>query len=272
MTKEKLDKYSLGVAVVYVVQMEGNSTIKEIYDDIVNKMGFNTTEKAIRRSVEAARKRDLLSIGYDEDRNPIYSLKRAGFQWSNPPEMPQIKATWSDFVVSEESKEVRTILEGGHMKGATKGKGPVICDYERDLPIKYETLIPILGGEFASKDKGVFRRLNGSVWLPMNLWLRGALKLKLRIYNANASQVQYIVADNIFIKESEAGLIDVSVMTPRGLMHHEALDVGTILETRISFPTKGFLPKDTFLKCLDKINIGAKHKEYGLLKLVEPKV
>jgi len=270
-TTEKggIDRSTLGVAVVYVTQMEGRPTIDEIHETITEKIGIRTTKKQVLDTAEAARKRGLLSINFDTDEKgkmlSRYSMRDVKF--SKPPEMAQIKAVWVKLLQSKEAKEIQEMLEGLHEEGERKGRLPDIRDYD-SLIAFWRIVTPVLGGMPTSEKLQTHRRVNGSIWLPLNLWLKGALRLELRQMNVSESKVQYLKVEDIFLPEKKVKMNkEYTVIGMAGPTKHEAILPDQIISTKISFPTTGFMSRDDFVKCLDGIRIGAKHKEFGLLKL-----
>ena len=65
--KSKLDRGTLNVIVGYVVQMEGRPTVNEVYETITEKIQAKTTKREVRDSIEAIKKRGLISVNFDHD-------------------------------------------------------------------------------------------------------------------------------------------------------------------------------------------------------------
>jgi len=274
----ELDRNKIAVLCVYTVQMEGRPTIDEITETINKQIGVSVKGKAIKDAVLAVKKRGLFSVNYDTNHEggtiERYSMKDS--RWSNPPEMAHIKPILSKFFENKETLDLIKFLETGGEEGQRKTRLLDIRDYV-DYKLYYENIVPILGGEPSSNDGiNTLRHLDGKIWLPLNLWLRSAVKLHLRRKNMSDSKSLYIEFTDAFIKPKKEIKIITKDSPPQrdgqpgtGLRKYEALQPGETFETTVHFPTVGFIDEQTFLKCLDNIHIGASHKDYGLLKLMK---
>lgn len=272
----ELNRIKISVLAIYVVQMEGRPTIDEIVETINKKIAIKVSRKEIKNAVLAVKKRGLFSVNYDTDNSggtiERYSMKDR--RWGNPPEIAHLRPILSKFFETEETTELIKFLETGSQDGIKKQRLPDIRDYV-SYKLYYENVVPILGGE-PSDDMCRLRHLNGSIWLPLHLWLRGAVKLHLRRQNLSDSKTLYLEFTDVFLKpKKEIKIITLSSPPPRpgqpgtGLRKYESLQPGETFETIVHFPTIGFMDEQTFLRCLDSIRVGASHKDYGLLKLIK---
>jgi len=272
----KLDRMKVAVLTIYVVQMEGRPTIDEVQETINKKIGIKVLRKEVKNAILAVKKRGLFSVNYDTDNEggtiERYSMKDR--RWSNPPEIAHLRPILSKFFETEETTELIEFLETGSQGGTKKARLLDIRDYV-DYKLQYENIVPVLGGE-PSDDLNKLRHMNGAIWLPLNLWLRGAIKLHLRRKNLSDSKALYLEFTDAFLKpKKEIKVITLSSPPTRpgqpgtGLRKYEALQPGETFETTVHFPTVGFMDEQTFLKCLDNVRVGASHKDYGLLKLVK---
>jgi len=275
--EKTLGRTELAVVVVYVTQIEGRPTVDEICETIKDKLKFKATKRQIKDAVESTKKRGLLSVNYDhDDKDKMierYSIKDV--RWANPPEVAHIKSVLPKLLETPEAKQIQGMLDGSAEEGQKKGRLPDIRDYVT-YKVSYEVLVPILGGEPSPDGKLKLRTLNGDYWLPMNLWFKAAIRLKLRKRNVAILKANYVECTDVFLEKNKTTLVEVArPVAPNlfkagtGISKHEGLDIGTRFEMDVSFPTKGFMDEKDFLKVLDdNVRIGAKAREYGLLKLV----
>jgi len=275
--KNNVDRATMGVLAVYVTQMEGRPTIAEIQETITGKVGYKCLKRDVKNAVLSVKKRGLLSVNSDVEDGVLeerFSIKDV--RWSNPPEMAHLKTNLPKLLETEEAKQIQDMMEGIHLDGNKKGgRLPDIRDYVT-YKVTFKNIVPILGGE--PGDKLTFRRNNGSIWLTTNMWVRAALRNKLRMKNVTTSKVQYIEADDVFINKDSIKLYFIPRPQPpsrpgqggTGIKDYEAIPEGFTFALNISFPTTGFgIKEEEFISCLDGIRIGARHREYGLLKLLK---
>jgi len=269
--KTVLDRHAMNVVVTYLIQMEGRPTIDEVLEVSKQKLQITTTRRQVRDAIEAVRRRGLVSVVHDFD-GAGKSLERYAMRdvkFSKPPEIAHIKAILPTLLESEVAQMMTEEMEDEHEDGKKKGgRLPDIRDYVR-YRIVYEIVTPLLGGE-PREDKVLgFRHLNGSIWIPANLWLKAAIQIKLRMKNCTTTKAKYIEFDDIFLETKSTATEVLDTMGMQGPVKHEAMMPGMRLTTMVAFPTTGFMPETQFEDCLKSIRTGAKHKDYGLLKLVE---
>jgi hypothetical protein len=279
--KVELGNIELGVVVLYVIQAIGRPAAEEILSTI---RGFevHTTIKRVKECIENLRKRGLISVNIDKASSggvtSRYSMK--DLRWTNPPELAHSKAILPAILSSETAEQVRKAFDDVHEAGETKSKqGPNICNYTT-VSVRFTNVVPILGGDPDEEKINRLRRSNGSVWLPLNMWLKGAIRDRLRMINETSSKAMYIHIEDLFVPVREVPFIMKSVASPSprpggagtGFSVHEGIKEGFSFTAKISFPTTGFADKDKFLGLLNGIRIGARHKDYGLLKVDEVKV
>lgn len=268
------DRTKAGVLVVYVTQMEGRPTIEELYETIIGKIKAKMSLDEVRDAVMAMKKRGLLSVNYSKTKGKTferYSTKDV--RWANPPEIAHIKTILPKLLATKESEKILAEMEDVHEAGLRKSRLPDIRDYVK-YRLKYRAVLPILGGEPSGSGLNKLRRINGEIWLPTPLWMRAALRPKLRMANVAVSKVQYLDIDDVFLKPKNITEIALPIApTPgrpgTGLSKHEAIPIGETFEVEIAFPTRGFMTEKEFIAIVDGIRIGAKHKEYGKLKLLK---
>ena len=287
--KVKLEKTSLCVVCLYLVQMHGKATVEALHKTAQEKMGLATTLTAIRNACDALKKRGLVSADHERDEDTeqmVYAYGIKDVRFANPPEVAHIKSILPKLLESEEGKRIQQELEGIHTEGEKKGgRLPDIRDYA-DWELTLKNRLPILGGEpysaptnpdpdtkEAVRAKVRHRRSNGCVWLPLNLWLRAAIKYRLRLFNINESKALYIECDDAFIPTDKAKLQQIVVPSPpqrrggqgTGLISHEGLPEGTEIKTRLRFPTTNGIPTDIMERVLTNgIRIGSHAKDFGL--------
>jgi len=272
----KVDRTTMGVLVVYVCQIEGRPTIKEMKETITKRIEVDTNTKQIKDAVLAVKKRGLLSVNYDTDDRgrSVERFSVKDVRWTNPPELAHMKAVLPKLMETEEAHIIQKEMEGIHEEGQKKGgRLPDIRDYVK-YRIKYKIITPVLGGN--PDDGGCkLRRLNGKTWIPMNLWMKSALKINLRERNVPVAKTQYLKFSEIFMEtknlvEVACPVAPIAGRPGTGITVHEGIGCGEELECTVSFPTRGFMDEEKFIECLgDSVHLGAKHKEYGLLELID---
>jgi len=269
-----MDRASLGVVVVYVCQIEGRPLIKEVVSTIRKKMQGDAKRKDIKFAIESAQKKGLLSINYDEDNNVRYSVK--DIRWAKPPEIAHLKTLLPVLLETPEAKKIAQMFEGMEIddKEHKKPRLPDIRDY-CFMQVDVELVTPMLGGQSGGDANNVlkFRRLGGKVWLPLNLWLKSALKLRLRQLNITESKTKYIVADDVMMNnnvvDKEIEVLN-QIVNGRGVpkSKHERIPEGTKFTITLSFPTTNGVSVKDMVWCLNGVHLGSKHKEFGRLAVL----
>lgn len=284
MEKQKINETETQLISIYLCQMLGCPTVLQIKDVMKNKMGLTINETKIKNSLNSAKKRGLLSVNHTQNPDTgevedSYSMKDMRF--SNPPEVAHIKNVLPKLLEDDGAKEIYDMMEGEHTEGKKKGgRLPDIRDYVT-WKVTFINVLPMLGGQpFSNGDSEVkatnkFRRVGKQIWIPGNLWLKGAIKDMLRVYNINGSKAMYIRVTDYFFNPSTK-IYQENLPSPAqraggagtGITSFEALNPGEEFEFDISFPTTSGIPEDTMKKILSNgIRIGARHKDYGLLKV-----
>lgn len=292
--KNNLNETELQIACVYLCQMLGQPTPSQILKIMDEKMNVLVNETAIINALNSAKKRGLLSVNHIQ--NPetqevenAFSMKDLRF--SNPPEIAHIKNVLPTLLEDEGTKEMFNLMEDNHLSGEKKGgRLPDIRDY-KTWKVIFTNILPVLGGEpFQNNDnddtkvKAVLklRRIdNETIWIPANLWLRGAIRDELRVHNVTESKALYVKVNDYFFKPKNK-IIQIALPSPAqtkggagtGITTFEALSPNEEFQFVIKFPTKGGISEDVMKKILKESNIriGARHKDYGLLQLKEIKV
>lgn len=267
-----MDRASLGVLVVYLCQMEGRPLVKEILSVIKKRLEVDKSDVKmadVKNALESAKKRGLLSINY-EGTEKRYSVKN--ILWANPPEVAHIKTLLPKLLKTPEAQGMYEFFKGleASDNDAQKDRELLIAEYKA-LEVDVELITPLLGGQQygkEGKDTITFRRLNGKIWLPLNLWLKAALSIRFRQLNLRNALTKYIVADDVFLDEKVlmSNLEKLGVMLPNGtgvISILEMISAGTKFTLKISFPTKGGLSPEHMVWCLNGVHLGAKHKEFG---------
>ena len=274
------------IVTIYLCQMLGQPSAKEVFDVMIGKMEIKTSIVKVKNALNAAKKRGILSVNHkqsDDDEQLIdaYSMKDCRF--SNPPEIAHIKNVLPALLDDEGSNEIFNMMEGTHNEGKTKGKSvPNIRDYVT-YKCLFTNIIPVLGGEpFTTIESGEptkatnkHRRVGEDIWIPGNLWLKAAIRNKLRFYNLTESLALYLYISDYFFKPKKALKQIICPSPPQrrgqqgtGLSTYEGLQSGEEFEFTLSFPIKGGISPTIMEDLLmGGIRIGAKHKDYGLLKL-----
>ena len=275
-----MDRHALGVVVVYVIQMEGLPSIKEVWEVVQEKLKCEDVKRCeVKNAILSAKKRGLLSVNYDDTRLERYSVKDV--RWANPPEIAHIKTLLPKLLETPEAKMISEILKGIEKNDTenTKERQAVIRDYVT-YKIHYVALHPILGGQPSDEEDEVLklRRSNGSIWLPMNIWMRAAVSIPFRMMGIAESKSQYFRFGNVYLpwKEFEGKMIEAHCPVGgypgkpgTGITKLQGLPAGTEFDVIVSFPTEGIgkdIGEADVLKCLSVLNIGAKHKDYGLIQ------
>lgn len=284
----ELKKTETQIVGIYLCQMLGCPTIDEIQEVMKNKMGIKANKIEIKNAINSAKKRGLVSINHIQDPktgNIVDGYSMKDLRWTNPPEVAHIKNVLPKLLESKETKEIYEAMEGVHTKGKTKGgRLPDIRDYVT-WEVEFENIVPVLGGQPSndkSEEKGVqatnkHRRIGKQIWIPGNLMVRTAIKSHLREYNIGDSKALYIKASDYFftpIKKTEQVICSSPPQRAgqpgTGLTSYEGLQPGEKFVFTIKFPTKNGIPEEVMKNILEEgIRIGARHKDYGLLKVNE---
>ena len=293
MNKEKLSETEHQIISIYLVQMLGCPTVKQIQQVMTTKMGVKANRIKILNAVNSAKKRGILSVNNmqnseTEEVEEGFSMKDVRF--SNPPEIAHIKNVLPKLLEDEGSKEIFDIMEGQHTEGQKKGRLPDIRDYTT-FDVVFKNVLPVLGGQPYAKgngeangEKGVsatnkHRRIGNKIWIPGNLWVRSGIRNELREYNINESKALYIKVNDYFFEPNPKMLTQEICSSPpqrrggpgTGLTSYEAINPGQTFQFKIKFPTTNGIPKDVMKQILSNLRIGARHKDYGLLSVEEIK-
>jgi len=282
MTK-KLNETETQIVIIYLCQMLGQPTISQIKKVIDEKMGISLNEIQITNALNSAKKRGILSVNHvqDSETNELqdaYSMKDVRF--SNPPEIAHIKNVLPRLLEDEGSKEMFELMEGEHNEGKKKGgRLPDIRDYVR-WEVSFTNILPVLGGQpFTNggdvKATNKHRRIGKLIWIPGNLWLRASIRNKLRMFNITESKALYLNISDCFLEPKQKLYQEICPSPAQqkggqgtGLASFEALEPNEIFVFELSFPTTGGISEDIMKKILESnLHIGAKSKDYGLLKL-----
>ncbi len=285
--EKKISETETQIVSIYLVQMLGQPTVEQVQKVANEKMGLDINKIQVKNSLNAAKKRGILSVGHIQ--NPKTKELENGFsmkdvRFANPPEIAHIKNVLPKLLEDKGAKEMFDIMEGNHTEGQRKGgRLPDIRDYST-LNVKFKNILPVLGGKPFEKTEGDkvkaenhHRRIGNKIWIPGNLWLKSAIKEKLRQYNINESKALYIDINDYFFMPKQKVYQEICPSPPQrrggqgtGLTTYEALQPGEIFEFRIKFPTTSGIPIDTMKTILNSgLRIGAKHKDYGLLEVVD---
>jgi hypothetical protein len=280
---KKLNETETQIIVIYLCQMLGQPTVSQIQKVMDEKMSIQANEIEIKNALNAAKKRGLLSVGHVQDPQTkevedAYSMKDVRF--ANPPEIAHIKNVLPRLLEDEGSKDVFDAMEIEHIEGKKKGgRLPDIRDYVK-WKVTFTNVLPVLGGEPFTDNGNVkatnkHRRIGDKIWIPGNLWLRAAIRDKLRIYNITESKALYLNISDYFLDPKQKPYQQICPSPAQqkggagtGLASFEALHPGEIFEFELAFPTTGGISEDIMKKLLtDNLHIGAKGKDYGLLQL-----
>ena len=282
---KETNKTETQVVCIYLCQMLGQPTIEEVQNTMKNKMDLKLNKIAIRNALNAGKKRGLLSVVHQQNDKTgevedAYSMKDVRF--ANPPEIAHIKNVLPKLLEDKGAKDIFDIMEGQHTEGEKKGgRLPDIRDYVR-WNVTFVNILPVLGGQPFTNGDGIkatnkHRRIGDKIWIPGNLWVKSSIKNKLRYYNLNESKAMYMEVSDYFFKPKQKIGQEVCPSPPQrrggqgtGLATYESILPGEEFVFEISFPTTSGIPEDIMRKILERgIRIGAKHKDYGLLKLKE---
>ncbi len=288
--KQEIKETETQIVSIYLCQMLGCPTVEQIQKVMSDKMDIKINKIKIKNSLNAAKKRGILSVNHQQndktgDVEDGYSMKDVRF--ANPPEIAHIKNVLPKLLEDDGTKEIYDIMEGQHEAGQKKGRLPDIRDYVT-FDVTFKNILPVLGGKpFANGqavEKGVtasncHRRIGDKIWIPGNLWLKASIRDELRQYNIGESKVVYIKINDYFFTPKQKLVQEICSSPPQrkggtgtGLTSYEALQPGELFQFRIKFPTTNGVPVDVMKKILDDgIRIGARHKDYGLLEVVEIK-
>jgi len=277
--ESELTDTQVQIVSVYLCQILGQPTPKTVKTTMVDKLGLSVNLWKVKNALSSAKKRGLLSVGNQQ--NPktgeveeVYSMKDVRF--ANPPEIANIKSVLPQLMADEGAREMFELMEGQHLEGKKKGtNGPVIKDYKR-VSVKLKNILPVLGGQpYGQPEKGVMaqnfhRRLGEKIWIPGGLWLRAAIKYKLRQYNITDTKAQYLdISDYFFTPKQKTQQVVCPSPAGTGLGTFEALMPGEEFAFQIRTPTAGGLTLEILQDILTNIRLGAKHKDYGLMELTE---
>jgi len=293
--KHEIKETETQIVSIYLCQMLGCPTVKQIAEVMSDKMDIKTNKIRITNSLNSAKKRGILSVNHIQNDKTGevedgYSMKDVRF--ANPPEIAHIKNVLPKLLEDEGTKEIYEVMEGEHEAGKRKGgRLPDIRDYVT-LDVTFKNILPVLGGKPFSSGNGKavvdgtevnaqnsHRRIGNKIWIPGNLWLRASIRDELRVYNIPEAKALYMKIDDYFFTPEQKLVQEICSSpsqrkggTGTGLTSYEALQPGELFKFRIKFPTTQGIPLDIMKQVLNSgIRIGARHKDYGLLETIEIK-
>jgi len=280
--KQKLDETQTQIVCIYLCQMLGCPTPKQIQKVMHEQMGLSENKTKIVNALNSAKKRGLLSVNHiqnaeNSEVEDAYSMKDVRF--ANPPEIAHIKNVLPQLLANEGAKEIFDRMEGEHTEGERKGgRLPDIRDYVT-WKVIFKNVLPVLGGQAFSSDdkeniaKNMHRRIGHKIWIPGNLWLKSAIGSRLRMHNIGDSKAMYIQINDCFLEPKQDTYQEILASPPQraggpgtGLVSFEALHPGETFEFEIAFPTTNGISEEVMRKILNGgLRIGARHKDFGLL-------
>lgn len=285
---ENLNETETQIVCVYLVQMLGTGTVDKVREVLNDKMGLKLSKIKVTNALNSAKKRGIVSVNHVQSEDgrveDAYSMKDARF--TNPPEVAHFKNILPKLLEDEGTKNMWSEMEDIHTEGEKKGgRLPDIRDYKK-VEIECVNLLPVLGGQpFAgngeSKSKITHRRVGKMVWLPTHLWLRGAIAPMLRQYNLNESKSMYLFSNDIIESEDKFEMAQYTCASPpqrrggqgTGLVTFEGIKEGHTFKFKLRFPTTNGIPVETMREIFESgIRIGARHRDYGLLKMTDFRV
>jgi len=147
--ERETDLVRVGIIAVYLTQMLGKPTLEEIRTAASEKLFCTIHPKTLERALEAAKRRELVSINQDSMEDgvvrKVYSMKK--IRWKAPPEYAHIKALWPKLVSSEEGMVIKAMLDMEAKAGEVKTRsGPRIRDYHT-FRVKAVLLTDIIGSQ-----------------------------------------------------------------------------------------------------------------------------